>query len=123
MKRLVIACALALATACKGGYGTPPYAAVQTGGNPDRGEEVILARHCGACHTIPGIRGAHGVVAAPLTEFALRTYIAGEVPNTPENLIRWIRDPREIEPRTAMPAVGLTEIEARDVAAYLYTLR
>jgi cytochrome c1 len=123
MRTLAACCATLALAACKGSYGTPPYAAVQTGGDPDRGETLIVNKHCGVCHTIPGIRGANGVVAAPLTQFALRTYIGGEVPNTPANLIKWIRDPRDIEPRTAMPALGLDEFEARDVAAYLYTLR
>jgi cytochrome c len=123
MRTALLLCALAAVLACKGSFGTPPYAAVQTGGNPDRGGEVIRARRCGACHVIPGIRGAHGVVAPPLTQFALRTYIGGEVPNTPQNLVRWIRDPHEVEPRTAMPNLGLSDPEARDVAAYLYTLR
>jgi cytochrome c len=114
---------LALATACRGSFGTPPYTAVETGGDPDRGEQAILARHCGACHAIPGVRGARGVVAAPLTQFALRTYIAGRVPNTAPNLVRWIQNPQHIDPGNAMPALGIEEPEARDVAAYLYTLR
>ena len=123
MSRALLFCAVAAIAACKGSYGTPPYAAVETGGDPHRGEEVIRARRCGACHLIPGVRGAHGVIAPPLTQFALRTYIGGEVPNTPQNLVRWIRDPRDIEPHTAMPNLGLSDLEARDVAAYLYTLR
>jgi len=88
-----------------------------------RGEQVIRAYGCGACHTIPGVRGANGVVAPPLTSFAQRTFIGGEIPNTPQNLVRWIRDPHSVEPRTAMPALGLSDQQARDVAAYLYELR
>jgi cytochrome c2 len=92
-------------------------------GNPDRGRRVIRARHCGSCHTIPGVRGADGVVGPPLNFFSRRTYIAGEVPNTPANLVRWVTDPQSIEPDTAMPAVGLNPREAHDVVAYLYTLQ
>jgi cytochrome c len=114
---------LLFAGGCRGSFGTPPYVPVETGGDSRRGEQAILARHCGACHAIPGIRGAKGVVAAPLTQFALRTYIAGQVPNTPANLVRWIEEPRRIDPGNAMPALGIGEEEARDVAAYLYTLR
>jgi cytochrome c1 len=55
--------------------------------------------------------------------FGQRTFIAGEVPNSPENLVRWIRSPKSIEPGTAMPELGLSDQDARDVAAYLYTLR
>jgi cytochrome c len=93
------------------------------GGSPQAGARLIASFHCGACHMIPGIRGADGLVGPPLLLFGRRTYIAGELPNTPPNLIRWIRNPPAIEPRTAMPALGLSERQARDVAAYLYTLR
>lgn len=93
-----------------------------TGGNPDRGKQIIRSTGCGSCHDIPGIREADGRVAPPLTFFAERTFIAGRLPNTPRNLIRWIRDPQSVEPGTAMPTLGLDEAQARDVAAYLYTL-
>jgi len=114
---------LLLAFACRGSSATPPQTPVETGGDPARGEKAIADRHCGACHVIPGVRGARGVVAPPLTQFALRTYIAGRVPNTPSNLVAWIRNPHQIDPGNAMPALGLSDPEARDVAAYLYTLR
>ena len=96
---------------------------VATGGNATNGRIVIEYRNCGTCHTIPGVRNARGLVAPPLFWFSRRTFIAGEVPNTPENLVQWVRSPQSIEPRTAMPTLGLSEQEARDVAAYLYTLR
>jgi cytochrome c1 len=78
---------------------------------------------CAACHVIPGVRGADGKVGPPLTGIGSRIMIAGQVPNTPDNLIRWIRDPQAIEPGTAMPNLGVSEPTARDIAAYLYTLR
>jgi cytochrome c1 len=55
----------------------------------------------------------------------LRGYIdiAGRLPNQPENLIRWIAHPQSVDPQTAMPDPGISEDEARHVAAYLYTLR
>jgi cytochrome c1 len=97
--------------------------ALAIGGNPARGIETIQSAGCGSCHYIPGVAGAHGMVAAPLLWFARRTFIAGEVPNTPDNLVLWIRSPQAIEPHTAMPSAGLNDQQARDVAAYLYTLR
>ena len=114
---------LLLVTACRGG--NPEYLSytTSTGGDARRGHELIERYECGTCHTIPGVSSAHGVLASPLFWFAQRSFVAGELPNTPENLVRWIQDPRAIEPRTAMPAVGLSEAQARDVAAYLYTLR
>lgn len=93
-----------------------------SGGDATRGEQIIRDVGCGSCHDIPGIREAKGRVAPPLTFFAERTYIAGRVPNTPDNLVRWIEDPQAVEPGTAMPKLGLDEPQARDVAAYLYTL-
>ena len=96
---------------------------VVPGGDPARGAEVIRARECGTCHVIPGIRGAEGHVAAPLTQMGRRTYIAGFLMNEPDAMVRWIRDPQTLDPATAMPDLGLSEQQARDAAAYLYTLR
>ena len=93
------------------------------GGDPEKGRAGIVAYGCGACHTIPGIREAHGLVGPSLAQFARRSYIAGEVPNNARDLIRWISSPQSIEPGTAMPDLGVKPTEARDIAAYLYTLR
>jgi cytochrome c len=93
------------------------------GGDADRGKAAIEMYGCGSCHTIPGIRDATGMVGPPLTMWSRRTYIAGEAPNTPEFLIRWIQVPQAIEPGTAMPNLGVTEGRARDIAAYLYTIK
>lgn len=93
------------------------------GGDARRGPPLIQALGCAGCHTVPGVRGAHGNVGPPLTRFGDRTYIAGMLRNTPPNLVRWIRDPQGVAPGNAMPNMGVTEAEARDIAAYLYTLR
>lgn len=93
------------------------------GGDSQRGEAAIRAYGCGSCHMIPGIAGAHGKVGPPLQDWSERVYIAGEVPNSTDFLIRWIEMPQAIEPNTAMPNLRVTEGEARDMAAYLYTLR
>ena len=78
---------------------------------------------CDACHTIPGAVDARGLVGPPLTQIANRIYIAGVLTNTPDNLIEWIQNPPGVDPRTAMPNLGIGEAAARDIAAYLYTLR
>lgn len=93
------------------------------GGDASRGRQVIQQYGCGSCHEIPGVVGAHGLVGPPLLWFARRSYVAGELPNTADNLELWIRSPQKIHPRTAMPALGLDDQQARDVVAYLYTLR
>jgi cytochrome c len=116
MAMLVMACA-----GCNEGKATRPYI-VATGGNPDHGRELIRSYGCGACHVVPGIQGAHGLVGPPLFYFGQRTMIAGELPNSPGNLALWIQHPRAVEPKTAMPDLGLTEDQAYDIAAYLYTL-
>jgi cytochrome c len=108
--------------ACTGGTEVAAAYAPRPGGDPERGRAAIAQYGCGSCHSIPGVSGANGRVAPPLDSFARRTYVGGEVPNTPENLVRWIENPQSIEPRTAMPALGIGDQQARDIAAYLYTL-
>jgi cytochrome c1 len=93
------------------------------GGNPDAGKLAIHAYGGGACHTVPGVRGATGMAGPPLAHFARRSVIAGEASNTADNLVKWIEAPESIEPGTAMPNLGVTAGVARDMAAYLYTLR
>ena len=81
----------------------------------------LIARYgCGSCHAIPGIRGAGATTTPPLDRFYERSYIAGRLPNTWENLIQWIQNPQQIEPGNAMPNLGVTQDEAHDIAAYLY---
>lgn len=93
------------------------------GGDADQGQQTIADYGCGACHTIPGVPGARATVGPPLTLWAERVYIAGTLPNRPENLVRWLMNPQDIEPGTAMPDLLVTEQDARDMSAYLYTLR
>lgn len=116
------ATACLLAAGCTGGQALPQYT-IPSGGNPRNGKQLISSYGCGSCHTIPGIYRARGVVGPPLMFFSRRTMIAGELANSPDNLVRWLRNPKAVEPGTAMPDLGLTDQEARDVAAYLYTLR
>jgi cytochrome c len=93
------------------------------GGDPERGRALVARYGCTACHAIPGIAAFVGTVGPPLAGFSRRAYIAGRLPNRPMLLTEWLRDPPAIDPATAMPALGLSEGEARDVAAYLYQLR
>lgn len=92
------------------------------GGDPGRGAIIMTQSSCGACHRIPGLQQADGMVGPPLDHFARRTMIAGLLPNTPPNLIRWVRSPQAVLPGNAMPDSSFTDAQARDVAAYLYTL-
>jgi cytochrome c oxidase assembly factor CtaG/cytochrome c2 len=94
-----------------------------TGGEPRRGVEAINRYGCGSCHEIPGIHDATGTIGPPLTRIARRAYLGGHVSNTPADMIRWIQHPQKIDPGTAMPDMGVTDSDAKDIAAYLYTLR
>jgi cytochrome c len=91
-------------------------------GNPQQGVIDIQHFGCGACHVIPGIRQASGLAGPPLIHWSERGFIAGEIPNDGPNLIRWLMDPRAIEPKTDMPDLGISEEQARDIAAYLFSI-
>lgn len=99
----------------------PPPPEIRSG-QPERGAALIARYGCGSCHTIPGIDRADGLVGPPLTRFGARSYIAGELVNNADNLQHWIADPQAVEPGTAMPDLGVSAIDAQDIAAYLYTL-
>lgn len=98
------------------------WASTLTGGRPELAEAHILRYGCAACHDIPGIDGPAGLVGPPLADIGKRIYIAGVIANTPSNMVNWIVDPPAVDPMTAMPVTGISEAEARDVAAYLYSL-
>jgi cytochrome c len=93
------------------------------GGDPARGKEMIRHYGCQACHSIPDVHDAVGTVGPPLDHLSKRVYLAGELPNTTENLMHWIQHPHDIHPNTAMPEMGVSDQDARDIAAYLYTLK
>jgi cytochrome c2 len=93
-----------------------------TGGNPRRGKLLVSSYGCGGCHAITGVPQAAGQVGPPLSGLGARAYLAGRLENRPENLVRWISNPRGVDPQTAMPNVGVTPQDGRDIAAFLYTL-
>ena len=88
----------------------------------DRGRAAMSQYACNACHNVPGVTGSDVHVGPPLAGIARRGLIAGAVPNTTEQMIRWIKDPRSIDPETTMPAMQVNEQDARDMAAFLATL-
>lgn len=98
-------------------------AATSFGGDPRRGAKQIAEIGCGACHTIPGISGADALVGPPLDKIGRRIFLAGYLRNTPDNMMAWLKDPQKILPGNAMPDMQLTQEQARDIAAYLYTLK
>ena len=86
------------------------------------GRKAMLQYVCVTCHVIPGVVGASEHVGPSLAGIASRRYIAGVLPNTPDNMLRWLQNPPGVDPLTAMPDLGVSEQDARDMAAYLYTL-
>jgi putative membrane protein len=92
-------------------------------GDSSHGAALIRQFGCGSCHLVPGIEGAEGMVGPPLTQVGRRIYIAGVLRNTPDNMVRWLRDPQRVVPGNAMPDMGIDQPAAQDIAAYLYTLR
>ena len=92
------------------------------GGDADAGKVSMARRTCNACHKIPGVESSRATGGPTLEHWTQHQLIAKRYPNTPENLIHWIQDPRAMVDTTYMPSMGVSEKEARDIAAYLYTL-
>ena len=112
-------CALVLAGCGKAEEQAPRV----SGGDPKQGQRLMAQYQCAACHEIPEVPGAHGNAGPPLESFGRRSYIAGGIPNLPDELIRWLDNPQAVKPGSPMPDVGVSPAEARHMAAYLYTLR
>jgi cytochrome c2 len=119
---LAVAAALVAGSVAPAGAQSVATASV-TGGDAHRGAVLIRSVGCGSCHTIPGIPGATGLVGPPLNQMSRRVYIAGVLRNSPENMIAWLQDPQRFVPGNAMPNIGLGRSDARDLTAYLYTLK
>ncbi|TFZ07148.1 c-type cytochrome [Ramlibacter henchirensis] len=77
---------------------------------------------CVTCHVIPGFVSASHHVGPPLDGMGKRSFIAGVLPNTPDNMVRFLLQPQQVDPLTAMPALGMSQQDARDIAAFLATL-
>jgi cytochrome c2 len=117
----MLASVVAGTSACT--HGEADARALTHGGDAARGKELIRSYGCGSCHTIPRVTGAEASVGPSLQGIATRAYIAGVLPNQPENMIRWIMNPPGVDEKTAMPNLHVTATDARDIAAYLYTLQ
>jgi cytochrome c len=125
MMRAVVGIALVtLVVGCAAGCSDDQQrAATMTGGDPSRGRLAIRRHGCGTCHEIPGVGGATSHVGPSLAEIGAHLYLAGHLPNTATNMIEWIRYPQRVVPGNVMPDMGITEADARDIAAFLYTLQ
>lgn len=115
--------ALACLVACVPGTPPPPAHPALAGGDAERGRKLLAQYQCGTCHAIPGVAAARGTVAPPLERFGGRSYIAGRLANQPATLVQWIVAPQSLVPGTAMPSMGVTPADARDMAVYLLSSR
>jgi cytochrome c len=116
MKRILIL--ILLLAACK-----RPEAAAPVAGDANRGKQLIEQYGCNSCHIVPGIDGAKGMVGPSLEHVALRQIIAAKLPNSPPNMTAYIQNPQMTNPENVMPNLGVKPDEARDIVAYLYTLK
>ena len=107
-----------MSAACSTGARPPPPE-----GDAARGRDLLHQYGCGYCHTIPGVHAARGNIGPPLDDVGRRVYIAGSLPNTPQQMALWIRFPQSYRPGTAMPDLHVRADDARDMAAQLYRLR
>jgi cytochrome c2 len=116
MRKLLSIALLPLLAACSHNP-QPPSSDVSAGA------ALITKLGCGSCHNIPGIVDANGLVGPPLDRIASRQFIAGVLRNTPDNMVQWLRFPQKIVPGNAMPDLAIDEADARQLTAYLETLK
>jgi cytochrome c2 len=101
---------------------TPP--APPSIGNAAHGKQLIAQYGCNVCHAIPGTEGPQGALGPTLAGLATRPAISnGVVPNTPENLAKYVENPPALNPQSSMPALGISPPESKDIAAFLVTLK
>lgn len=117
---LVLTAGLTCLTGCANDAEQPLRVA---GGDARIGKQLVEQYQCGSCHAIPDVAAAAGTTGPSLTGFGRRSYIAGRIPNVPDNLTAWLIDPPALKPDTMMPNVGISQADARHMAAYLYTVR
>lgn len=122
MKRMTVILALLLLGACNGREKYQNMVST-SGGDAEHGKKLAAQYGCTACHNIPGVEGPKGMVGPPLSGMASRSMIAGKFANTPENMMKWLQNPQSMDPTNAMPNLGVTPADSRDLAAFMYTLK
>lgn len=117
-RRAPALCVALLLTACDGPPDRRP-----TLGDADiaRGRQLVVDKGCVACHALPDVKWPRGGLGPSLENFGRQGLIAGRLPNQPGVLMQFVRDAPAQLPGTAMPAIPMTDQEARDVVAYLLT--
>jgi cytochrome c2 len=120
MKPIALASIVLIATACN--RTEARKSAIP--GNPERGRQLIAQYGCNVCHAVPGVDGPQGSLGPALNGVMARPTLSnGTVQNTPENLVKFIRNPAALNPSTSMPGLMMPPPDAQDIAAYLATLQ
>jgi cytochrome c len=120
--RTLVAALLAASACLLAGCGSSPKPPPGVVGDPGLGKLALSQYACHSCHKIPGVVGSDTFVGRPLEGLGKQPFIAGNLLNNQPNLMHWIRDPQSIDPTTAMPNLGVSEKDARNISAYLLTL-
>ena len=68
-----------------------PEAPLTGAGDAARGRRALEQYGCVGCHEIPGLVGPEARVGPTLHGIGARGTLGGVLPNTPENMARWIR--------------------------------
>ena len=124
MKRTaILMCVVVIATACSKPQEKYERRVATGGGDEKRGRQLIDQYGCTSCHAIPGVAGPKGMVGPPLDHIGSRSFIAGKFPNTPQTLMKWLQNPQAMDPQNAMPNLGITPADSRDLAAFLLSLK
>jgi len=118
----VLTCALLAATGCQPTPAVDQRFRSVPQGDAQRGRQLMGHYQCGSCHAVPDVPGAATALAPTLEGFGRRSYIAGQLPNGPETLQRWLLDPPGTVRGATMPRLGMSAPDARDIAAYLLSL-
>ena len=124
MKRVVFLVMTSLLLAgCTKPQEKPEQVAKNGGGDEKRGRQLIDQYGCTSCHSIPGVEGPKGMIGPPLDHIASRPTLARKFPNTPETMMRWLQDPQAMDPQNAMPNLGITPADSRDITAFLFSIK
>jgi cytochrome c2 len=122
MRRLSLA--LLLFVACGRGEAAKTGGAPAAIGDASRGPQLAAQYGCNVCHIIPGVDGPQGSLGPSLQGVGSRPAISmGAVQNTPANLAQFIQNPAALNPQSSMPPMAMPESDAKDIAAYLVTLK
>lgn len=91
------------------------------GGNAERGKLLFESVGCQACHVVGEMtkvretRGTSYDIAPELSRVGSKV--------SPDWMYDWIRNPRHYNPTTKMPSLRLSDAEAKDIVAFLMTLK